>query len=188
MLPAGRAGMRDPETIAPGMKAPRGSGLEALARRYRLPLQRFFERRVRNHDDVPDLVQDVLMRLARLGDLSSIDEPEHYVFRTASSALRDKARRDTARHSQDHVEFDASVHSGSDFSPERVLAGREALAAVSAALRGLPERTRDIFVLRAFEEQKTAQVAAALGLSTRSVELHYAKALAFLAIAVRDHR
>jgi RNA polymerase sigma-70 factor (ECF subfamily) len=180
--------MTDPELVAPGTKPANGTGLEALARRYRLPLQRFFERRVRNHDDVPDLVQDVLMRLARLGDLSSIDQPEHYVFRTASSALRDKARRDIARHRQDHVEFDPSLHGGSDFSPERVLAGREAIAAMSAALRTLPERTRDIFVLRVFEEQKTAQVADALGLSTRSVELHYAKALAFLAAAMRDHR
>lgn len=169
-------------------KPARGIGLEALAQRYRLPLQRFFERRVRNHHDVPDLVQDVLMRLARLGDLSSIDQPEHYVFRTASSALRDKARRDTARHAQDHVEFDCEVHGGSDFSPERVLAGREAVAAMSAALRTLPEKTRDIFVLRVFEEQRTADVAAAMGLSTRSVELHYAKALAFLAAAIRDHR
>lgn len=162
--------------------------LEALARRYRLPLQRFFERRVRNQNDVPDLVQDVLMRLARLGDLSSIDQPEHYVFRTASSALRDKARRDIARYQSDHVEFDAAVHGGSDFSPERVLAGREAVAAMSAALRSLPEKTRDIFVLRVFEEQKTAQVAAAFGMSTRSIELHYARALAHLAAAVRDYR
>jgi RNA polymerase sigma-70 factor (ECF subfamily) len=169
-------------------KAARGTGLDALARRYRLPLQRFFERRVRNQDDVPDLVQDVLTRLARLDDLSSIEQPEHYLFRTASSALRDKARRDITRHRKDHVEFDADTHGGSDFSPERVLAGREAVAAMSAALRTLPEKTRDIFVLRVFEEQRTAQVAQALGLSTRSVELHYAKALAHLAIAVRDHR
>jgi RNA polymerase sigma-70 factor (ECF subfamily) len=56
------------------------------------------------------------------------------------------------------------------------------------ALRALPQKTRDIFVLRVFEEQKTAEVAGALGMSTRSVELHYAKALALLAVAVRDHR
>jgi len=180
--------MSDTERSNHHEKPSRGTGLEALARRYRLPLQRFFERRVRNHDDVPDLVQDVLMRLARLGDLSTIDQPEHYVFRTASSALRDKARRDTARHLLDHDEFNPEIHGGSDFSPERVYQGRLALTAVSAALRSLPEKTRDIFVLRVFEEQKTAQVAEALGLSTRSVELHYAKALAFLAAALRNHR
>lgn len=166
----------------------RGIGLETLARRYAAPLRRYFERRVRHQDDVPDLVQDVLMRLARLRDLSSVDQPEHYVFRTASSALRDHARRDQARHRSDHVEFDADAHGDSDFSPERVLEGRQALKSIYEALRALPERTRDIFVLRAFEEQKTADVARALGLSTRAVEQHYAKALAFLAAAVRKYR
>jgi RNA polymerase sigma-70 factor (ECF subfamily) len=110
------------------------------------------------------------------------------VFRTASSALRDKARRDTYRQRQHHVEFDAQQHGGSDFSPERVLEGKEAVQAMHNALRSLPPKTRDIFVLRVFEEQKTPAIASALGLSTRSVELHYAKALAFLAAAVRDYR
>lgn len=180
--------MNQAEELKPSDKPSGTAGLEALTRRYRLPLQRYFERRVRDRDDVPDLVQDVLLRLARLGDLSSIEQPENYVFRTASSALRDKARRDIARRRSDHIEFDSALHSGSDFSPERVLAGREAVAAMSAALRQLPEKTRDIFVLRALEEQRTVQVAAAMGLSTRSVEIHYAKALAYLAAAIREHR
>lgn len=171
-----------------GLKSEQGISLEALARRFAGPLRRYFERRVRNQDDVPDLVQDVLMRLARLRDLSSVEQPEHYVFRTASSALRDKARRDSVRHRSDHVEFDPGEHGGSDFSPERVLAGRVAVGAMHEALRALPARTRDIFVLRVFEEQKTAEVALALGISTRAVEVHYAKALALLAAAVRDHR
>jgi RNA polymerase sigma-70 factor (ECF subfamily) len=182
---AGMSKANDPEINS---KSAQSTGLEALARRYAMPLRRYFERRVRYPEDVPDLVQDVLMRLSRLGNLSSVDQPEHYVFTTASSALKDKARRDQVRHRTDHVEFDANLHGGSDFSPERVLAGKEAVAAMSAALRSLPERTRDIFVLRAFEEQKTAQVAAAFGLTTRSVELHYAKALALLAVVLRNHR
>jgi len=178
------------EANVPGLnlKLARGTGLEALARRYATPLRRYFERRVRDPEDVPDLVQDVLMRLSRLNGLSSIEQPEHYVFRTASSALRDKARRDQVRHRSDHVEFDPNLHGGSEFSPERVLAGKLAVSAMHSALRALPERTRDIFVLRVFEEQKAADVARALGISTRSVELHYAKALAILAAAVRNHR
>ncbi|MDT9600662.1 RNA polymerase sigma factor [Sphingosinicella rhizophila] len=166
----------------------RGSRLDALARRHTAPLRRYFERRVSNREDVPDLVQDVLMRLARLEDLSTLEQPEHYLFRTASSALRDQLRKDATHHRRAHVAFDAEAHGGSDFSPERVLAGRQALAAVHATLRTLPERTRDIFVLRMFEEQKTAEVAAAIGISTRAVESHYARALAAVAIALRSHR
>jgi RNA polymerase sigma-70 factor (ECF subfamily) len=162
--------------------------VESLARRYTTPLRRYFERRLRDRQDVPDLVQDVLVRLSRLGDLSAIEQPEHYVFRTASSALRDKVRRDQARQRSDHVEFDPNLHGGSEISPDRVLAGRSALVAMDVALRGLPQRTRDIFVLRTLEGRKIAEVARALGISTRSVEIHLAKALAVLALAVRDHR
>lgn len=180
--------MKGMEASGPEGHGNRGISLDRLARSFATPLRRYFERRVRNQDDVPDLVQDVLMRLSRLNDLSSVEQPENYVFRTAQSALRDKARRDAARHLGDHCEFEPSAHGASDFSPERVLAARHAVSAMSAALRRLPERTRDIFVLRAFEEQKTADVARAIGISTRAVEVHYAKALAFLAAAVRDHR
>ena len=164
------------------------TGLDAIARKYATPLRRFFERRVRHQEDVPDLVQDVLARMARLKDLSSVEKPEHYLFTTASSALRDQARRDAARQRGDHVTYEPSIHEGSDFAPDRVLLGRQALAAVQAALRELPERTRSVFVLRIFEEQRTQDVARALGISTRAVESHYAKALASLALAVRDYR
>lgn len=169
-------------------QSPARAGLDAIARRYAGPLRRFFERRVRHQDDVPDLVQDVLARMARLKDLSTVEKPEHYLFTAAASALRDQARRDAVRHRARHDPFEPALHQDSDFSPEHVLLGRQALAAVQAALRELPERTRSVFVLRLFEEQRTADVARALGISTRAVEAHYAKALASLALAVRDYR
>lgn len=164
-----------------------GLGMDAFARRYMLPLRRFFERRVRDKSEAADLVQDVLTRLVRMGDLSHVEKPENYLFRTAYSALRDRARRDAVRHREDHVAFDPRYHDRADFAPDRVLAGRQAMVAMHAALQRLPERTRDIFVLRVFEGQKTSEVARALGLATRTVEVHYAKALAAVAVAVRDH-
>ena len=169
-------------------KTSRSSGLDALARRYTAPLRRYFERRARHREDVPDLVQDTLTQMARLGDLSSIEKPEHYLFTTASNTLRMQARRDEVRHRGEHVPFEPAVHEGSDFSPEHILQNRQALAALQTALRDLPERTRSVFVLRAFEQQKTADVARALGISTRAVEGHYARALAHLALALRDYR
>lgn len=169
-------------------RAARISGLDALARRYTAPLRRYFERRARHREDVPDLVQDTLTQMARLGDLSSIEKPEHYLFTTASNTLRMQARRDEVRHRGEHVPFEPNIHEGSDFSPEDILENRQALAALQSALRDLPERTRSVFVLRAFEQQRTADVARALDISTRAVEAQYAKALAFLALALRDYR
>ena len=164
------------------------SGLDALARRYTNPLRRYFQKRVRHQDDVPDLVQDTLTQMARLGDLSSIEKPEHYLFRTASNALKMQARRDDVRQREQHVPFEPGVHEDSDFSPEHILQSRQTLMAVQAALRDLPERTRTVFVLRAFEQHRTAEVARVMDISTRAVEAHYAKAVAHLALALRDYR
>ena len=163
-----------------------GSLLADLVSRYSEGLSRYFERRVSVKSDVPDLVQDVFIRLARLSDLSRIEKPEHYIFTAAASALRDKGRRDVAHHRRAHRELDEHVLQSSEVSAERVLAGKQALARLHVALRDLPERTRDVFVLRVFEEVKLKDVANAMGISQRAVEKHYAKALAYLSVVMKE--
>lgn len=181
----------DPSTASsaePRLSEERDALIDRLARRYGGALARFFERRVERKSDVPDLVQDVFLRLSRLGGLAGVERPESYIFTTALSALKDRARRNAVRHLDKHESFDEIVHGGSDFSPARVLEGREAVAHLERALRSLPERTRDVFVLRMFEEQKMADIACALGISTRAAEKHYAKALAHVAGALEAWR
>ena len=160
--------------------------LDGLAKRYAAPLARYFERRVRNKHDVPDLVQDVFLRLSALPDPTTIEQPEHYLFVTAASALRDKVRRDAVRQSDQHVELDERLLQGSDFTPLRVLEGKQAIAQVCAALMELPERSRDVFVLRVFEECRMGDIAAAIGISRRAAEKHFARALAHVTLAVGD--
>jgi RNA polymerase sigma factor (sigma-70 family) len=159
--------------------------LEHLARRYSRALASFFQRRVTNKADVPDLVQDTFLRLAKLPSLDELRQPEHYLFQTASSALRDRARRDTVREHGAHQEFDETYHGGTDISPERVAIGRFAVRELREVIARLPERTRDIFVLRVFEEMRTAEIASALGISQRAVEKHHAKALAKVTAAMK---
>lgn len=165
--------------------------LDALARRYTPALYRYFERRLDRRADVHDLVQDVFLRLARIGDVEAIEKTENYLFTTASNALRDHQRRKTVRQSHLHDSIDGMIVGdllSADVSALDVVAGQQAVLALQAALRELPERTRDIFVLRMIEEQRTADVAHDLGISTRAVEKHYAKALARVAIALRAYR
>lgn len=161
--------------------------LDAVARRYTHALSRFFERRVDRKSDVPDLVQDVFLRLSQLNDTSVIEKPENYLFRTASNALRDHFRRSAVRPTHSAETF-MEHHGGSDFSPTDVLEGRESIVALQAALRELPERTRDVFVLKMLEGHKTADVARAMGISTRAIEKHLAKALAHISQALAAYR
>ena len=170
------------------MPATRDSALTRLVRTYDRALGRFFERRVQSKADVPDLVQEVFLRLSRMEDPNAIEKPEHFLFVTAANVLRDRARHDGAQRRAAGEETMILDAEGSDFLPDRVLESKQAAELLAAALRQLPERTRDIFVLRVLEGMKMADVARAFSISTRAAEKHQAKALAFVARALGDWR
>jgi RNA polymerase sigma factor (sigma-70 family) len=164
------------------------TALDLLFRRYAPALSRFFERRVGRKEEVPDLVQDVFLRLAKLRDLSNIEQPEHYLFRTASSALRDRARRDAVRSKALHEGFDDLRHGTSALSPETILHWSQAVGRMTQELRMMPTRSRDVFTLRALEGWKMDEVAQAMGISKRAAEKHYARAMARLGQTLSDYR
>lgn len=158
----------------------------AFVREYEPALTGFFVKRVSDAAEARDLVQEVFCRLMRRSTQAGIDNPRGYVFRVARSVLVDKARRDAARQRANHDPFDPVKHGGSDFSPERVLIGRQSLARLLKAVRTLPQRTQDVFVLRALENMKYRDIAETMGLSVRACEKHMAKALAHLGEALDE--
>lgn len=163
--------------------------LEDVARRYYAPLLAFFNKRTRNSLEVQDLVQQVFLKLSQHPGIERIENPDAYIFQTASNALKDLHRRDVTRSSllvQDLTHTRAEDEIDADFSPERVLLGREAMDGVIAALRELPEKTRDVFMLRCFEGLKHAEIAKLYGISIRTVEKHAARALAHISRVLEE--
>ena len=158
--------------------------LEEVAKRYYAPLLSFFRKRTRNPAEVEDLVQQVFLKLARHPDIADIENPDAYIFQTASNTLKDHLRRDLVRGEFDALAEMAQEELSSEFSPERVLMGREDVSRLVAALRTLPERTRDVFVLRCFEGLKHVEIAQLMGVSVRAVEKHAARALAHVSEAL----
>ena len=159
----------------------RHSRLDQFVRRYYAPLVSFFRRRTRHSADVDDLVQQVFLRLSQHPHVDAIKNPDAYIFQSAANALTDHARRNgTRRRIFEDTGTEDSVEWSSDVSPERVLQGRQSVAQLVAALRTLPERTRDVFMLRCFEGLKHAEIARLQGISVRASEGHFAKALAHI--------
>ena len=157
--------------------------LEEVAKRYYAPLLSFFRKRTRNPAEVEDLVQQVFLKLARHPDIAEIENPDAYIFQTASNTLKDHLRRDFVR-GEFAAPAEMAEEPSSEFSPERVLIGREDVSRLVVALRALPERTRDVFVLRCFEGLKHAEIAQLMGVSVRAVEKHAARALAHVSEAL----
>jgi RNA polymerase sigma-70 factor (ECF subfamily) len=154
--------------------------VETLNQDYRVALRGFFSRRDPGSGEIEDMVQEVFERLLRRGDISSLEGVRGYLFETANSVLLDRVRKRKTRLTDAHVEFDPNLHGDADFSPERVMLGRERLAQATSALLELPERTQVIFVLRRLEGLKYQEIAARLNISVSAVEKHVQRAIVHL--------
>ena len=156
-----------------------GIEMDEMARRYAVPLARYFRARVRTAADVDDMVQEVFLRLAARRGGEALETAENYLFTVAASVLNDSFWR-AGRRGGDHQLFDEHQHADEDFSPERVYLAQERLRLVETALYELPERTRIVFVLHRFEEKSYAQIARQLQVSVSAIEKHMSKALSHL--------
>lgn len=147
-------------------------------RRYGAPIRAFLARRIRNPADINDLTQEVFLRLMRRTGAGPIENIEGYLFQIAANLLRETARqaalRDGAFPKELAPEF---LREGEDYSPERILLGKEACRELVAALNELPERTRTVFILSRFEDVKGYEIARRLGISVSAVEKHMMRAL-----------
>jgi len=161
------------------------SFLDTLARRYYAPLLSFFRKRTHNGPETQDLVQQVFLRLAQSRKAGEIHNPDAYVFQTAANALRDHYRQAAVRNRFLNETIATSEDLTADASPERILLAEEDLTLLVDVMRALPERTRDILMLRCYEGLKNTEIAQLHRLSTRSVEKHIAKALAAVSQSLR---
>jgi len=148
--------------------------------RYAGPLRKYFRSRVRNAQDVEDLVQEVFCRLSERAGLDEVENQEAYLFQTAANLLRDRARRDQTRTAANRDLVEQAKETFEEISPERVLLGKRRIEELTRALMELPERTRVIFLLHRFEDRKYGEIARQLGISVSSVEKHMMDAIRHL--------
>lgn len=159
---------------------PEGARTETLlaewSRCWRGPLLNFFARRLRPDIDREDLVQEVFLRLAKRGELETVEKVETYLFQTAASVLSDHLRARRVRAGVAHLPLPEDLISDADMSPEHVLLGKEAVEVMARALAELPARTQAIFALYHFEDMPHRDIAKRLGVSVSTVEKEMGKA------------
>jgi RNA polymerase sigma-70 factor (ECF subfamily) len=143
---------------------------------------------VRDRDEALDLVQDAMIKLARkYGDRSSDEWPPLF-YRILQNGVRDWHRRQGVRNrvmvwfgrgSQDEEEYDlvAAAPDPIGRTPDQELANDEAMNSLEQAVRDLPARQREAFMLRTFEGLDVAGTAVAMGCSEGSVKTHYSRAI-----------
>lgn len=151
-------------------------------------LMQYFRRRVRNEAEIEDMVQDVFTRMVARDGGEPVEHLSGYILKTASSVLADWGRRQASRGAGLHVAFEPEQHGREEIDPERILKGKEDFHAATAALLGLPERTRTVFILRRLDGRKYRDIAAHLGISVSAVEKHMIRAVHALSLAMDKRR
>jgi RNA polymerase sigma factor (sigma-70 family) len=139
--------------------------------------RRRLRRRLRSDDAVDDVLQETYLRVERLHPESAqARHPAGYLFRMVLNLAADHHRSTSRLLTGDEVE--ALVQGVDDpLDPSSVLASRQDLEALGAALQALTRRQRDILIAARVEERPMADIAAEHGISVRMVGKELKRAL-----------
>jgi RNA polymerase sigma-70 factor, ECF subfamily len=157
---------------------------------------------VRNDESALDIVQDTMIRLAeKYADRPAAELPLLFQ-RILSNATMDWFRRQRVRNAvmQNFSEFESGVDGG-DFdlletlesldgsmgaeSAADTVGRNQVLLLIDGEVNRLPQRQREAFLLRYWEELDVAETAVVMGCSEGSVKTHCSRAVHALAKALR---
>lgn len=150
---------------------------------------------VRDPDEALDIVQEAMIRLVRRYSRRPSAEWPPLFYRILRNCIRDWQRRRSVRGrilsflgaNADGSDAIASAPAPAEQGPLAQIAGADAMEALAEALRSLPRRQREAFVLRNFEGLGVAETARAMGCSGGSVKTHYSRALNRLRALLGEH-
>lgn len=149
-----------------------------------------------NRDEALDIVQDAMMKLVQKYSTRPASEWGPLLYRIVQSRITDWYRRQRVRNTlfafwrsddnSNHAVADNTIIHSSP-ATETVSQRNNATAALEQALRLLPLRQQQAFLLRAWEGMNTRETAAAMSCSEGSVKTHYSRALKHLKKQLGDY-
>ncbi|MGB6306828.1 MAG: RNA polymerase sigma factor [Steroidobacteraceae bacterium] len=150
----------------------------SIAARFGPRLRRFLSVRLRNADDVPDLAQEVFLRLLRVEGYESIRSPEAYLFTIASHVIHQHAvRRSNEPVSVDIAEVFSELKTSSSDDPPDQVAHAQQLDELERILAHLPARIATALVLHKVAGYSVQEVGDELGVSRETAKKYLARAV-----------
>jgi len=138
-------------------------------------LRGWLRKRMGNHSDAADLVQDTFVKVIKARSALDIREPRVYLTTVAKGLMIDLFRRRSLE--QAYLETLASLPAALIPSAETQAILFETLLELDRLLSGLGARVRQVFILSQLDGLTYPQIASKLGISLRTVNSHMAKAM-----------
>jgi RNA polymerase sigma factor (sigma-70 family) len=150
-------------------------------------LRAFLSRRFSSLPDHDDLVQETYVRLLRVTDPQRLVHARAYLFTTARNVAIDYVRR-TRRTPVDPID-DTAESTLLETAPDaaELLDQAQHHAAMLSALDALPERCREVMLLRYVDGFSAQEIAVHLGLAAATVRVHLMKGVRDCAQFFRAH-
>jgi RNA polymerase sigma factor (sigma-70 family) len=141
-------------------------------------LRRFLLLRLRNAADVPDILQEVYLRMLRVPNVESIRSPEAYLFTVAQHVVQQHGLRQSA--TPPSVELSEMLNSARavpDVDPVLELDAQQCLEQLQAELDRLSPKLRATFLLHRRDGLSLEEIAQRLGTSVPMVKKNLMQAL-----------
>ena len=123
--------------------------LERLFSEQSKGLRKFFRNRIRKSADIPDLVQEVYLRILKVKDPEAIRRPVSYLYSVASNLLKEYRQRERRLvNLSDFDEKTANKLLGELPSLDRELEDNQILNRLYSAIAKMPERIRTAMTLK----------------------------------------
>jgi RNA polymerase sigma-70 factor (ECF subfamily) len=142
-------------------------------------LRQFLRARVRNAADIPDLIQEVFLRLMRVPSRETIRQPEAYIFTIARHAAQQHQL--TSSRAGVLVELDEAlgeVLPGAEPDPVLAVSAEQCATALQDALEEMSPKVRATFLLYRRDGLSMDQISERLGISRPMAKKYLVKALA----------
>ncbi len=133
--------------------------------------------------EVDDIVQETYAILAALESVDEIRNPRSYAFQTAHSLILAHLRRSKIVSIRSASDLELAGALSDTPSPEQVAEDRDELARVAQALRDLPPKVREVFILRRVQGLSQRETAERLGITENSVEKRISQGIRVLLAA-----
>lgn len=154
------------------------SFVAALAAKYGQRLRRFISTRARNAADVPDLAQEVFLRLMRVEQHEVIRSPEAYLFTVASHVVHQHTLRQASLpQTIDVSELLAELQLTSSDDPSAAAETHERLRSLQRAMDELPPKYTTVLLLHRFAGFSIDEIGRQLGVARPTAKKYLARAL-----------
>ena len=160
--------------------------LSALYLLHRRELINRLLRIVRCRETAQDIVQESYIILARNMDVQAIEQPRGFLYRTATNLALDHLRHEKVV--ENYAQALAPILPTEHPSTEHQFAEKQGAERLRQAIRELPPRCRDVFILHKIKGFSYREVAEMLGITQSAVEKHIIKGLLHCRHALKHNR